>query len=190
MSDTLTDGMLAVAILVLATATYAVWHGAPWIPSRRGERDALFKAAGMKDGDELHDLGSGGGAVIFDAARRYPASRVVGVEVFILPYLLSRLRKLISGRKYANVRIRYGDFYRHDISSADIVFTFQIPKAYGRLAKKFAECKNDCTVVVEAWPFNELEPLRAVKEGRHLTMYAYRGRQFRREAGSRRREAE
>lgn len=179
MSDALANGLLLVAFLVLATATYAVWHGAPWIPSRKKERDALFKAADMKDGDELHDLGSGGGAVIFDAARRYPDSRIVGVEVFILPYLLSRLHKLVGGRKYANVRIRYGDFYRHDISRADIVFTFQIPKAYDRLAKKFSECKDDCVIVVEAWPFKGLEIQHLVKEGPHLSMFAYQGRQFR-----------
>jgi precorrin-6B methylase 2 len=178
MSDILTDGILAVAIIMLATASYAVWHGAPWIPSRRKERDALFKVADMMDGDEFHDLGSGGGAVIFDAARRFPDSRIIGVEVFILPYLLSQLRRLAGGRKYSNVRIRYGDFYRHDISDADIVFTFQIPKAYDRLAKKFAECRDDCVVVVEAWPFENLQLLRKVKDGPHLTMYAYRGGQF------------
>ena len=158
------------------------------MPSRKRERDALFKASGMKDGDELHDLGSGDGTVLFDAARRFPASRIVGVEVFIVIYLWSQLRRILGGRKYRNVRIRYGDFYKHDISEADIVFTFQIPSAYGWMRKKFAECRDDCIVVVEAWPFEGMKELRSVKEGRHLRMYAYRGKQFGREAGSGKRE--
>ena len=99
MSEPVINVILVVAILVLATAFYAVRHGAPWVPSRRMERDALFKAAGMRNGDELHDLGSGGGAVLFDAARRYPASRIVGVEVVVLPYQLSQARRLLGGRK-------------------------------------------------------------------------------------------
>lgn len=176
-----TDWLLAIAVLAAVTAVNSIRRGAPWIPSRRMERDALFKAAGMKDGDEFHDLGSGDGAVIFDAARRYPDSRIVGVEVFIVIYVWSQLRRILGGSKYRNVSIRYGSLYRHDIGDADIVFAFQMPRAYGWLAKKLAECREDAVVVVEAWPFDGLEPLRAVKDGPHLTMYAYRGGQFRKE---------
>jgi precorrin-6B methylase 2 len=171
-----------VAFLVLATAFISIRRGAPWLPSRKMERDALFKAAGMEDGDEFHDLGSGDGTVLFDAARRFPSSRVVGVEVFIVVYLWSQLRRIFGGKKYRNVRIRYGDFYKHDISTADVVFAFQIPRAYGWMENKFTECKDDCRIVVEAWPFEGLEPLRSVKDGPHLIMYAYEGRQFRKKA--------
>ncbi len=178
MSDAPINWPVIAAIAVLATVVNSIRRGAPWVPSRHLERDALFKAAAMKDGDEFHDLGSGDGAVIFDAARRFPSSRIVGVELFIVIYLWSQMRRLLGGGKYRNVRIRYGDFYKHDISGADVVFAFQIPRAYGWMRKKFAECKDDCRIVVEAWPFEGLKPLRSVKDGPHLRMYAYEGRQF------------
>ena len=118
--------------------------------------------------------------MLFDIARRRPDVRAVGYDISLFPLLIGWVRKLAGGKRYRNVSLRFADLFRADISRADVVFVFLLPKSYPRLLTKLsAEAKDAAIIVVEAWPFDGLAPVRAVRAQGLLPMYYYEGRQLR-----------
>jgi len=172
--------VIFVIVYVLAiTFLLAGLSAAPWIPTRKKEREALAALVSFKPGDTVYDLGCGDGAVLFDLARRFPEAKFVGFEVSLLPYALAQLRRLLAGRRGANVRILLRDLYGQELRDAAAVFVFLLPKSYARLQKKFAaDLRPDCDVIVEAWPLAGIEPVRRVKEPGQISLFFYQGRQF------------
>jgi len=153
---------------------------APWVQTRKKERDTLAGLLSLRPGDTVYDLGCGDGAVLYDLAGRFPDVKFAGFEVSLLPYVLAKLRGLFAGRRGANVRILLRDLYAQDLHDAAAVFVFLMPKCYGRLQKKFAaELCPDSTVVIEVWPFAGITPVRHVKESKRVSLFVYRGEQFR-----------
>jgi len=174
--------LLAALFVALGTAAYTgLTGGAPTVPTRRRERRKALELAELSNGQKTFcDLGSGTGKLLFEAAEKYPNCRAVGVEVFVLPYLYSRIKKIVGGKKYQNVELHFRDMYRHDIADADVVFTFQIPGCYEKLRRKFAaELGDDALLIIEAWEFPDIPPLEKAKEEKSLPLYLYRGKQFR-----------
>lgn len=166
--------------VLLLTAAWAGWSAAPWLPTKRTERELVADLLTLRPGETLYDLGCGDGVVLFTLADRYPEARLIGYEVFIVPYLLGNLRRLLGGRRYRNVRIRFGDLFRQDLRDASAVFCFLMAKSYGRLGAKFArELKDECRVMVEAWPIPGLTPVRDVKQTGKVRLFLYQGSQFR-----------
>ncbi|KPJ85221.1 hypothetical protein AMJ57_03855 [Parcubacteria bacterium SG8_24] len=174
------QAVFVIAFLVVLTFAWGAISAAPWVPTRRREREMLLRETDFREGDKVYDLGSGDGSVLFSIACRHPGVQAVGYEVSLLPYLWSLLRRLAGGRKYRHVRLRYGDLFRGSVKDADTVFVFLLEKCYPRLVDKFrSELTDDCRVLVMAWPLPGVAPRRTVKEAGVLRMFEYRGRQFR-----------
>ncbi|MES2563215.1 MAG: class I SAM-dependent methyltransferase [Pseudomonadota bacterium] len=70
------------------------------------------------------DVGCGDGRVIRGLAAARPASRFMGIEQALAPWLLARLRCMAN--RYACSVVR-GDFWKHDFSSYDVVYAYLSP---------------------------------------------------------------
>jgi len=172
--------LISLVYVILLSFGYGALSAAPWVPTRKKERDRLIAELPLVEGKVMVELGCGDANVLFAAADRMPGLRAIGYDVAILPIVAAWLRKLFGGRKYRNISIRIRDLFSQDLSQADIIFVFLLPKIYDRLGKKFGlELKDDCTVAVEAWNIPGIEPMRTVKEPGMLPLYFYEGRQFR-----------
>ncbi|MFH1047524.1 MAG: class I SAM-dependent methyltransferase [Patescibacteria group bacterium] len=180
---------LLVALLVgLLTAAYAgLTGGAPTLPTGRSERLRIREIANIGSEDKIFcDLGSGTGRLLFELATLYPHCQFIGVELSLLPYLYSRAYQALAGRQLKNIRLYYGDLFHFNVREADVVFTFQIPGCYHKLRNKFTrELKDDGRLVIEAWSFDDLEPLVRVKDERSLALYVFEGWQFRQQQNTR-----
>ncbi len=159
----------------------ALTGGAPTVPTRKKERKAILDLAQLEDGGKKFcDLGSGTGKLLFELAERYPNANLAGVELFILPFAYSRAKKYAARKKYRNVSLVCRDMFKFNISQMDVVFTFQIPGCYEKLRRKFAaELRDDALLIIEAWGFPGIEPLKKYREKGSLPLYLYRGKQFR-----------
>jgi len=172
--------LFVIVYVVAATAAWACWSAAPWVPTKRAERGLVADRLPLKPGEVLYDLGCGDGAVLFALADKYPEAKLIGYELFLVPILIGHLRKLLGGRRYRNVSIRFGNLFRQDLSDASAIFCFLMVNSYGRLRPKFArELSDDCRVMVEAWTIPGLEPLQRIKEGKKVSYFLYKGSQFR-----------
>lgn len=162
--------------IVIATAAWAGWSAAPWVPSKNKHRKLFLDRMEIKPGDVVYDLGCGTGTVLFDIAQRQPEAKVVGVEISLLPYLIAK----IKATRFENVTVRYGNLFKTDLSDADIVFVYLLKKAYPKLIKKFApELKDDAIVAIEAWPIDGIKSFKTLEEKNVLPIFLYRGSAFR-----------
>lgn len=158
--------------VILFTALWGALAGAPWVPTRGKDTHRMIELAKVKSGDVIYDLGSGDGRLVFESAKK--GAKAFGIEIFVLPWLYSKIR----GLKIKGSKIIFGDFFKKDISDADVVFIFLLEKCYTRLADKFKkELKSGTRVIVACWPIKELEdkliernkPVETV-----LPMYVYK----------------
>ncbi|GAB4418507.1 MAG: protein-lysine N-methyltransferase [Anaerolineales bacterium] len=97
-------------------------YGLPWIPTREKRIRRALQMADLQPDERLYDLGAGDGRVLIIAAKEFDA-KAVGVEIGPVQCLVGWLRTFFSGSR-TKVRIRCGNFYRADVSDADVVFIY------------------------------------------------------------------
>jgi SAM-dependent methyltransferase len=169
---------MVIVFLLIAFAAGGL-SAAPWVPTRRREREVLLKEIPIQPGQVVYDLGCGDGIVLFQLAAHQPDARYIGIEVAPVPLLIGLVRKLIAGAKAKNVTLRLRDLFGLSYRDADVVFIFLLSDSYPKLMKKLAgTLKPDARVVVEAWPLPGIEAERVIREEGKLPMYVYRGRQL------------
>jgi SAM-dependent methyltransferase len=115
---------ISLALFGLALLWFLVpaFYGLPSKPTRLGRIRKALKLAGLKAGETLYDLGAGDGRVLFIAAREFGA-KAVGIEVAPVQLLYVWLKILLGGQR-ERVQVRWGNFYRADLSHADVVFIY------------------------------------------------------------------
>lgn len=95
---------------------------APFVPSPEPIVERMLKAAGLKPGETLYDLGCGDGRILFIAARDFKA-KAVGVE--LSPQLVKADReKAMHLGLDKDVKIIEGNLLDVDISQADVVTVY------------------------------------------------------------------
>lgn len=172
--------LLLLIILIFGTAAIAGLSAAPWVPTKPKQKKQLIEVVNLPRNAVCYDLGCGDGTVLFALARKHPDAKAIGYDISILPLLIGWTRKLLGGKKYKNVSIRFGNLFKKDVSDADLVFVFLLDKSYARLKEKFRrELKDDANIVVEAWPIKNIQPIREIRQEGLLPIYIYEGSSFR-----------
>lgn len=117
--------LILAGLFLLIAVTWLVvpaLYGLPWVPTREKRIRQALELARLKPGETLYDLGAGDGRVLVMAAKEFGAD-AVGIEIGPAQCLLGWLRILFSGCR-TKVRLRCGNFYKADISSADVIFVY------------------------------------------------------------------
>lgn len=145
--------------------------GALWIPTKKRDYERIAKLIDLRPGMSFYDLGSGTGDLLFYFSKNRGV-QCVGIEVSPILYLYSKIKSLF----FKNVEIRYGNFFNHDLSKADIIYTFLHPKMYGRLKNKMdTGIRKDSTLILlSTWPFKDVSPLKISEKNKEATYYLYR----------------
>jgi SAM-dependent methyltransferase len=138
------------------------WGGA-WSPTPMRVVDGMLDMAQLAGHETLYDLGAGDGRVLFRAAKTR-AAQVVGVEID--PVKCWFLKAMVCAKGLSSVRIVKGDFFRVDLSGADVVFLYLSPAAHNRLREKLErELKTGARVVsyrraMPGWRAAQVDPSR------------------------------
>jgi SAM-dependent methyltransferase len=119
--------LLVLGLWVLVPSLY----GLPWIPTREKRIRRGLGLAKLQPGETLYDLGAGDGRVLLIAAREFEV-QAVGIEIGPVQCALGWLMIWLSGSRQ-KVRMRCGDFYKADISNADVVFVYATSSQTSRL---------------------------------------------------------
>lgn len=131
-------------IPILATFAYASISGAPWVPTWRRDVNRFLRLAQLRPGERFYDLGCGDGRLVRAAANA--GATATGFECSILPYVLARIR-------CGSARVHYRDFWNANLSDADVVYCFLMPKVYPKLKLKLErECRAGTRVILYVWP--------------------------------------
>lgn len=156
-------------ILVLILLFLGALFEAPWVPTRKKDYERIVKMVKLQPGMLFYDLGSGAGEMLFYLSRKYNIN-CVGIEISPILYLYSKIKSLF----YKKVKIMYGNFYKYDLSKADVVYVFLMPKSFNKLREKMSkELKEDSKIIISCWPLQNSNPLQISKRNNEVTYYLY-----------------
>lgn len=167
--------LILVIFIFLLAITFA-WAGrsAPWVPTRKGDVERFLRLADIKVGDKMYDLGCGDGRLT--AAASKAGARAVGFEISLFPYFIAKIRGLFLKKNHGagKYKIRFQDFWKADLSDADIVYFFLMPKVYPKLKQKFEkELKRGCKVIAYVWPIDGWQAVKVDKHKKKPDIYLY-----------------
>lgn len=119
-----------VGVLLVIAYAFIIPFGAVYIPTFKNQRQKALDLLDLKPGQTFVDLGSGDGTMLVLAAQR--GLKAVGYELNPFLALASWLRTRRYGRQ---IKVKFGNFWKADISYADGVFVFLITHHMRRLDK-------------------------------------------------------
>jgi len=144
--------------------------GAIWIPTKKKDYERIAKLAGLRPGMIFYDLGSGSADLLFYLSKKYRI-KCVGIEISPILYLYSKIKSIF----FKDVRIRYGDFLKHDLSKADVIYVFLLPRIYEKLQEKLGnDAKNESLVILSVWPFKDAKYFKTSEERGKFTYFLYK----------------
>jgi 16S rRNA A1518/A1519 N6-dimethyltransferase RsmA/KsgA/DIM1 with predicted DNA glycosylase/AP lyase activity len=147
------------ALVFLISILWTNRIGAPWVPTTMSRVHKMLTMAEVGPDDIVYDLGCGDGRMIVTAARRYGA-RAVGIEIDPLRYLWCQMLITVLGLR-DRVRVVNGNFYRQDLSAADVVTCYLLQSTNEKLEAKFKQELHPSTrVVSNEFTFPRLHLLR------------------------------
>lgn len=162
--------LLFLILLFLILLFFGTLWGVGWVPTKKEDYNRIAKLASFKPEMLFYDLGSGTSDMLFFLSKKYNIN-CVGIEISPLLYLYSKIRSLF----YKKVEIHYGNFFRHDLSRADVVYAFLYPKLYDKLKEKInIELKNNSKIILACWPLKKSNPILIDKKRHRVTYFLYK----------------
>jgi 16S rRNA A1518/A1519 N6-dimethyltransferase RsmA/KsgA/DIM1 with predicted DNA glycosylase/AP lyase activity len=156
--------MLSVAIFFIWNV-YAIFFGAPFVPSSKKRIKTMRKIADLKDTDILLDVGSGDGRVLRSVASCVHEAR--GIEINPTLVLWSRMMNHICGSK--NITIIQKDFWKENLGDVDVLFVYCIDSKMDRFEKKVKkEMKKESRIISNGFTMPTMQPTRQVD---NVTLY-------------------
>ena len=157
-------------ILVVVSIYWTRIVGGPWVPSSMQIVNRMMELAEVNPDDVVYDLGCGDGRIILTAGLRYHA-RAVGIEIDPLRYIWCQfLITILFQRK--RIRIIFGNFYKMNLSEADVVMCYLMPDALVKLEKKLGqELQSKTRVVTNKYIFPTLDLIREDGDARLYTVH-------------------
>lgn len=130
------------------------------LPSRPTHPDRIRRAltlVNLQPDEILYDLGAGDGRVLLIAAKEFGA-HTFGIEIGPVQCALIWLRIAASGLG-DKIQIRWGNYFKMDLSRADVVFIYATSKEVMRLASYLQkQMKSGSRLVSISADFPEWEP--------------------------------
>lgn len=130
--------------------------GAPFVPSEPEVVERITTLTEIKKGDIFYELGSGDGRIVIAAALR--GAKAYGIEIDRFRVWYSRLWIRLL-RLDQDIQILHQDFFKVNLSKADVVCLFLLPKTNEKLTKKFKkELKKGARVISYGFPLIDWKP--------------------------------
>lgn len=162
---------LLITLVLASTAAWAGWRAAPWAPTFKSDTERFLKLAGIKPGQKVYDLGCGDGRLLLASVQA--GGEAIGFEISLLPYGVAKWRAWRSPFK-KQCQIKFKDFWKADLSEADIVYFFLMPRIFAKMkAKLKKELKSGAKVIIYAWPMDGWEPLVSDCPAGQTPIYLY-----------------
>lgn len=151
--------LFLLSIIYFASIVCFFIFGAPYVKTSFENAEKMFDLAKIKPGERFYDLGCGDGRLLFMAESKFKA-RAYGFEIAPLPYFLAQIKKFF---KRSKVKIYFKNFMKEDLSKADVVFCFLMPKPMQKLRIKFEkELKKDTRIVSNAFAILGWKPKKII----------------------------
>ncbi len=150
---------LVLLIIITIPTLYVMFSGAPFVPTRMEQVRRMLKAAGLKKGMLLYDIGSGDGRLVHTANKDYGV-RAIGYEYSPLVWAWS---KLVQPFWNSKAEIRYGNLWKQDLSDADCIVCYLLPGPMQRFKREILPTLKPGTIIVShAFQMQGIKPSKKI----------------------------
>ena len=157
-------------VLIAFLVTMLCATAAPWVPTRRKDIERILKLAAIVPGEVFYDLGCGDGRLAVEASRA--GARAIGLDISLMSYFMTLIR--IAAER-SSAKVGFKNFFRQNLSNADIVYLFLTPSAMPKVKKKLEdELKKGARVISYAFSIPGLTLVAADKPLNRQSIYLYR----------------
>ena len=144
--------LVSVLMILVISRSWTNYKGSPWVPTSFKMVHKMLDLADIQPDELLYDLGCGDGRIAVIAARKHKA-RVVGIELNPLFWLWCQIVITILGLR-SRVKVILGNFFKQDLSRADVVACYLLPVAQKKLENKLMrELRPGTRVVTNTFIF-------------------------------------
>jgi len=148
---------LLLFLLMLLWILVPALYGLPPVPTNPERIRKALQLANLQPNEVLYDLGAGDGRVLFITARDFGA-KAVGIEIGPIQCVLIWLRITANGLGN-QIQIKWENFYKADLSQADVVFLYATSKELLKLAPHLdGQLKPGARLISISADFPEWEP--------------------------------
>jgi len=131
--------------------------GAPTVYAKSDTIRKALRAAQLKAGQTILDLGCGNARTLIIASREFGA-RAIGVEISPFYYLLAKINVLLNRQK---IPIYYGNIkkFAPNIKKADLIYLFLMDKLIATIAGDVIKHKKSSAKIISiSFPLPSLRP--------------------------------
>ena len=166
MENLLIIGVILFLLLILSFVWPPDSPWAPWWRTSKSTAIRICKLANIKKDDLIYDLGSGDGTALIVAAKDFGA-KGVGIEIEPTRALISRF--LIKKNNLEDkIKIKRQNFFAVNLSNADVIFLYLVPKTLEKLIPKFKkELKKGTRVISYKYKMN----LKLINKDEDIFLY-------------------
>lgn len=133
---------------------YSSFKGSPYLPTSKAAIQELLKAASLRRGQRMIELGCGDGRVLVEAVKTYG---VVGRGIDINPFFIAKARRRARGIPPARIAFETADLRDISVSSYDVVYLFLLPNFINTFVPRWEQEARKGTLfishafVIERW---------------------------------------
>lgn len=166
--------LILLVILVLASVQFynIVFRGfAPFISTKFNAVLTMLKDLDLNGDEHVYELGAGKAGFLRAIEQRFGNKKLTGVEYSFFPYFLAKIQIALSN---SNIDLIRKNIFEVNLSDADIVYCFLIPKMMAMLEGKFKkECRPGTLIISYHFQIPNMEPEKILKEEKD-NIYFYR----------------
>lgn len=147
-----------------------------FVPTPQDIVEKMLELAGVKRSDLVYDLGCGDGRIVVTAAKKY-GCRAVGFDLD--PECIKLSRASVAEAKVGDyVAIQQRDIFTLDLSKADVIALYLLPKLNVKLIPQLQKLKPGARIVSHLFPMEGIRPERVVRhvsaeDGVEHTLYLW-----------------
>jgi SAM-dependent methyltransferase len=108
----------------------------PPVKTKRRDLKLIFSKLKVTPETVIYDLGCGGGNFLLEAIKHQP-KKCIGYELSPMLYLEAVIKAKVWGQ--GKVEIKFQDFFKADLSEADLVYVYLVPPLLGKVAQKLKQ---------------------------------------------------
>lgn len=149
--------LVTYSILILPSL-YTFLKGPPFVPSTQKTIQNAIKLSKLKPSDIVYDLGCGDGRFLIAAS---PHCKIaIGYEASLLTFLLAKLRT----RKYSNIIIKFSNFWKTDLSQANVIFCFLLKPLMHDVEKIiWPQLKPNTKLISNTFKLPSIKPIESIQ---------------------------